>query len=565
MIASNSQRFYKYACSLAVASGLLVVMLTGLVAYNAARGKVATLLNSRQVIRLHEELRSQPKNEALKTRIRQLDYQLRQEIFYRLKLSHNASRSLLVAMAVFLASAHFVRNFRRATPNPLAWGTRNNAQEKQKTLIARYSVGGMFALFIVTAVTVASQPVNLPDKTPAQPEASNVPPFPTTEEIQQQWPSFRGPNGFGTAQKATLPTEWNVGTGKNILWKTGIPLRGVSSPVVWDKAVFLTGADETQSSVYRIDLENGAILWTATVKLPGGTRPQKPQVLDDTSLAAPTPVTDGRKVYAVFPTGEIAAFDFNGKQIWARNIGPLENAYGYASSLAIYQDRLLIQIDRGQPEDGQSKLLALNTQTGQPLWEVKRPVAGSWSSPVLINFKGEPQLITTANPFVIAYNPVDGKELWRNQCLESDVAPSPILAGEMIVAIAPNSRIVGLHPDAKEIAWKCEDGVPDASSPVSDGKRIYVLAGTQLSCLNLETGAVLWTQDLGADFYASPTIAGNALILTSRKGGSWILEPGDSYKELGKGDLGEECFSMVPIGKRLLVRGKNNLFCIEGK
>ena len=277
MIASNSHRFYKYAYSLAVASCLLVLMLTGLVAYNAARGKVATLLNSRQVIRLHEELRSQPKNEALKTRIRQLDYQLRQEIFYRLKLSHNASRSLLVAMAVFLASAHFVRNFRRATPNPLAWGTRNNAQEKQKTLIARYSVGGMFALFIVTAVTVASQPVNLPDKTPAQPEASNVPPFPTTEEIQQQWPSFRGPNGFGTAQKATLPTEWNVGTGKNILWKTGIPLRGVSSPVVWDKAVFLTGADETQSSVYRIDLENGAILWTATVKLPGGTRPQKPQ------------------------------------------------------------------------------------------------------------------------------------------------------------------------------------------------------------------------------------------------------------------------------------------------
>ena len=99
MIASNSHRFYKYAYSLAVASCLLVLMLTGLVAYNAARGKVATLLNSRQVIRLHEELRSQPKNEALKTRIRQLDYQLRQEIFYRLKLSHNASRSLLVAMA----------------------------------------------------------------------------------------------------------------------------------------------------------------------------------------------------------------------------------------------------------------------------------------------------------------------------------------------------------------------------------------------------------------------------------------------------------------------------------
>jgi len=565
MINNKIQSCYKFALMLAVASGLVVVMLAGLLAYNEARGKVATLLNSRQVIRLHEELRSQPKDETLKVKIRQLDLELRREIFYRLQLSHNASRALLAALAVFLAGAHIVRTLRRREPDPVSWGVRNASQEKRTNQLARFAVAGVTALLVVTAIAVSSQPVNLPDKVPAIQMASATPAFPSAEEMQQQWPSFRGPNGLGVAPNAAAPNEWNANTGKNILWKTAIPLHGTSSPVVWEKAVFLTGADETQSCVYRFDLETGVLQWTATIKLPGGGRPAKPEVLEDTSLAAPTPVTDGRRVYALFPTGEIAAFDLNGKQVWARNIGPLDNAYGYAASLAIYQDRLLIQIDRGQPEDGQSKMLALNTQTGQPLWEVKRAVAGSWASPVVVNINGQPQVITCANPFVIAYNPVDGRELWRNQCLESDVAPSPVMAGDMIVAVAPNTRIVGLHPGAGAIAWKCEEGVPDATSPVCDGKRVYIVSGAQLHCINLETGAVLWTQDLGEEFYASPTIAGDSLILISRKGISWVLEPGDIYKERGKGDLGEECCSIVPIGKRLLVRGKNNLFCIGGK
>jgi outer membrane protein assembly factor BamB len=344
-------------------------------------------------------------------------------------------------------------------------------------------------------------------------------------------------------------------------------LQGLSSPVVWGNAVFVTGADETQSRVFRYDADTGALVWSATIKLPGGARPPKPEVGEDTSLAAPTPATDGHHVYALFPTGEIAAFDFSGKQVWARNIAPLDNVYGYAASLAIYQDRLLIQIDRGQAEDGQSRMLALNTQTGQPLWEVKRDVAGSWSSPVVVDVGGQPQLIACANPFVTAYNPVDGRELWRNKCLESDVAPSPILAGDMIVAVAPNTSIVGLHPGAADIAWKVEEDVPDATSPVSDGRRVYLVTSEgQLTCYDLQTGKVVWTHELSDSFYASPTIAGNALILVSRKGSSWVLETGDTYKELGKGELGEECSaSPVPLGKRLFVRGKANLFCIEAK
>ena len=580
---NSTQRYYHLALAITVASGLFILLTGGLLAFNEVRGKVSMLVNSKQVVRLHDELRGKPKDEELKARIRQLDLELRRETFYRLQLSHNVSRALLGGLAVFLVSAHFVRTSRRRLPDPQAWGERKAVEENRTAALARYAVAGVFALVAATAVAVSTQPVSLPARAPAVPDTPNpnggphpdsqaarpspVSPFPSTEEMGQQWPSFRGANGSGVASNATVPVAWDAKTGTNILWKTEVPLPGLSSPVVWANAVFVTGADETQSSVFRFDADTGALVWSVTIKLPGGARPPKPEVGEETSLAAPSPVTDGRRVYALFPTGAIAAFDFSGKQVWARNIGPLENQYGYASSLAIYQDRLLIQIDRGQPEDGQSRMLALNTQTGQPLWEVKRDVAGSWSSPVVLDVNGQPQLITCASPFVIAYNPVDGKELWRNKCLESDVAPSPILAGNMLVAVAPNTSIVGLRPGATDTAWKVEEGAPDATSPVSDGQRLYIVeSGGVLTCYDPQTGKVVWTHDLDDMFYASPAIAGNALILVSRKGKSWVLETGGAYKELGRGELGEACCaSPVPVGKRLFVRGKTNVFCIGAK
>ena len=312
-----------------MASGLFVLILAGLLGYNAVRGKVSMLVNSRQVVLLHDELRSRPKDESLKVRIRQLDLQLRQDTFYRLQLSHDGSRALLAGLVVFLASAHFMRVSRRRLPDPQAWGARKAGDEKRTAALARYAVAGIFAVVAAAAVAVSTQRVSLPERTltsPIMPAVAAAPAYPSADEIQRQWPSFRGPNGLGIAPKAAVPVAWNAKTGENICWKTEVPLHGLSSPVVWDNAVFVTGADKTQSSVFRFDADTGTLQWTATIKLPGGARPPTPQVGEDTSLAAPTPVTDGRRIYALFPTGEIAAFDFAGRQVWARNIGPLDNS-----------------------------------------------------------------------------------------------------------------------------------------------------------------------------------------------------------------------------------------------
>ena len=151
------------------------------------------------------------------------------------------------------------------------------------------------------------------------------------------------------------------------------------------------------------------------------------------------------------------------------------------------------------------------------------------------------------------------------------MAPSPILAGGIVVAVAPNNAIFGVRVGgrgdltASNVAWKAEDGVPDATSPVSDGQRMYVVNSEgMLTCYSLQTGKPLWNHEYEDKFYASPAVAGDTLILLSRKGVAYLLQTGDAFKETGRGEVGEECgASPVPRGTRLYIRGHKHLFCIE--
>ena len=548
--------------------------LGGLLAWTQSQGKVAALVNAPELARLHEQLRKQPKDEALKQQIRTLDLQLRQSTFQRLNLSHAATRALFLGgLVLFLLGAHGVLVFRprpapQHHPHPA-----HHDEEMYMRQVTALAVVAMLAIIVAFVALLTRHPAQLPAPAiavggGAHPVAA-ISAFPTMEEVRKNWPSFRGPNGSGVNPTANIPTNWNAKAGVNVRWQTTIPLPGMSSPIIWGNSIFLTGADEASNCVYRFDADTGKLLWSMTIKVAGGARPAPPKVGDDTGLAAPTPATDGRRVYALFPNGEIAAFDFSGKQIWARNIGPLENNYGFAASLALYQDHLLIQIDRGVVEDNQSKLLALDAATGKDLWQKPRAVAGSWSSPTLIEVDGKPQLLTSAAPLLCAYNPLDGTELWHVGCLESDVAPSPIFAANMIVAVAPNTAIFGVKSGGSNFTWKAENGVPDATSPVSDGQRYYIVDSEgMVTCSDLQTGKAKWQHEIEDHFYASPTIAGDKLILLSRKGVAYLLRPGDKFELIGKGEVGkeEECGACpVPFGNRLYIRGKLHLFCIEAK
>jgi outer membrane protein assembly factor BamB len=547
---------YQAAQATVIAAVAFLLLAGGLLLFNQRQGKISGFLKSKEFVRLQQELKKRPKDQQLKEQIRAYDQEIRQNAFYQLELSANTTQAMVWGVVVLLASAHLVRVFRKQPPNPLAWGPRESSEERQINRVARYAVAVVFGFVLAIGVAVAMRPVELPAK---KIETVTVPVEqpPTADELAANWISFRGPAGQNFSPNESLPATWSVA------WKTEVPLPGLSSPVRWNNALFLTGANKEENRVFRFDLETGSLVWSATVKIPNAPKPGQAEVNEGTGHAAPSCVTDGRRVYALFANGDVAAFNFEGKQIWAKNLGLPANSYGLSASLALHQDKVIVQLDLGSEEDGKSKVLALNSRTGQEVWSVKRPVGGSWSSPVIAEVDGQPQLILAGNPLVVAYNPADGAELWKASVLHGDVAPSPVVAGGLVIVISPGKDVQALEKGA--VKWTNKDGAPDTSSPATDGALLYFMNGTALTCVDVVTGKAKWTEDLGEEAYATPMVAGNGVLVVLRGGGVRVAaRGGDKYTELLKADLGEKCdASPIIHDGKVIIRGEKHLFGIQ--
>ena len=284
--------------------------------------------------------------------------------------------------------------------------------------------------------------------------------------------------------------------------------------------------------------------------------------------------TDGRRVYAIFATGHVAAFNFHGERLWSKHLGTPDSSYGYATSLEVYRDLLLIQYDHGYGDDPKSRLIALNGFSGETVWETKRPVPGSWTSPIVAETPQGSQLITCGDPWVISYDPQSGREIWRANCLGTDVAPSAIYAGGLVFAICPdygNLKLVAIKPDGTgdvsetHIAWTAEEGIPDICSPVSDGEFVFLLTThyAELTCYRLSDGSKLWKKDLEKTFYASPSLVGENLYLLSADGTLIVAQAGLEYKEVARSELGDTCHASPAFADgRIFIRGKKDLYCI---
>jgi outer membrane protein assembly factor BamB len=422
-----------------------------------------------------------------------------------------------------------------------------------------------------------------PDQ-PAAPEAkpqpvatAELPPgFPTDEELRQNWPSFRGHDGSGHSAFTNIPTQWDVASVENVLWKTEVPLPGNSSAIVWGKRVFLTGATKDQRQVFCFDADTGQLLWQKDVPGTPESTSKEVKLNAQTGFAASTAATDGRRVYAIFANGDLAAFDFAGQLRWSHSFGIPVNAYGHASSLALVQNLLIVQLDQGTKAEKLSRLIALRADSGQVAWQTPREVTNSWPSPIIVQHEGQAQIVTAANPWVSGYSPADGKEIWRADRLRGDVGPSPVARqGLLYVAnefpAASAIRLGGSGDVTKtHTAFVVDSGLPDTVSPLVTDKYFLLVAsfGT-VSCYNAQTGGdPLWEQDFeDANFTSSPGLVGNLVYLFEQKGKVFVIEPNDEKaKIVAESNLGEEC-STCPAFQdgRLYIRGNKHLFCIGQK
>ena len=577
---------YRIAARTAVVAGVFSVVVCVALTVDYARRHGDDPLDSPEFLALKQSLAENPRDEQLKERIRALDLTLRQQYFRHRMFTHAGGVLLLLGVAVFLGASRSAATLRRKLPMPELVRSPQDT-ETAANGVARWGVAGLAAVLAATAVALGlGLRTELPEnaeslaatlhpteaKMDEQVPAAAPVDLPTDEEIAKYWPRFRGPDGSGISAYTNLPTAWDAASGEGIRWKTKVPLEGNNSPVVWANRVFLTGASEKRREVYCFDADSGKLLWSKEAPGTPQSTAKPPKVMEDTGFAAPTVATDGRRVYAMFANGDVVALDFAGNVAWSRSLGIPDNAYGHATSLVMYKNLLLIQFDQASVKDEKSKVLALDATTGNTVWEVPRRVPNSWATPLLIRHAGRDQLITTADPWVIAYAPADGKELWRARCLSGDQGVSPVFVDGLLQVGNEYCQWSAIRVDGEgdvtktHVVWTGEDGLPDTVSPLSTGEFLLTMLnyGT-ITCYDAKKGDVLWEEEIEADFTSSPSLVGNRVYLFSKKGKGWILEPTrEACKHVAETGLGEACVTSPALQDgRIYIRGNEHLFCLE--
>ncbi|MBI5217757.1 MAG: PQQ-like beta-propeller repeat protein [Bacteroidia bacterium] len=387
--------------------------------------------------------------------------------------------------------------------------------------------------------------------------------FPDDNSILSNYPSFRGPFGLGVSNQQKLPTEWDGVSGKNIVWKTAVPLPGYNSPVVWGNYIFLSGATAQKREVYCFNRKNGKLIWSRPVENIKGSPAAAPKVTD-AGYSASTLTTDGKRVFAIFANGDLICFDFEGKQLWAKNLGVPDNHYGHASSLNFFHNLLIVQYDQNKTRN----LLALSTHTGNVRWNTTRPGHISWASPIIVKNGNQYEIIVNNEPYVASYDPETGNELWKVDCLSGEIGPSPAYADGVVFAVNTYAKLTAVKAgNPPKIIWENEDFLSDVSSPVAWKDYLIVTTSAgEVACYNTKDGTLFWSNEFDIGFYASPIIANGKIYMMNRNGVMHIMKTDKKFSLVGVPKIGEksDCTPAFANGQ-IYIRGQKNLYCVGNK
>jgi outer membrane protein assembly factor BamB len=530
-------------------------------------------LKSTDLKSLKEKLRLNPADEPTKKSIRNLDLQLRARYFRQLSHSSTGVYLLLGGLGLFLLASSRCASYRKQPYIPQRRITPNEPRVTAK--IARWSVSAAGASVAAILVVLGlGRGVAIPepasgDQAASGPAAGAARVEAVSDaELRMNWPRFRGPGGNGISEATNIPVSWDAKTGSGIAWKTPTPAPGFNSPIIWGDRFFFSGGDAAKREVFCYDRVKGQLVWRQPLPTAPAASGKPVEIPETTGYAASSMAPDGRRVYVIFATGDVGAFSFDGKLLWTKAFGPLKNPYGYASSLATWRDRLIVLLDQGEAEDGKSKVCALDGHNGEVVWQTARKVGSSWASPITFDVAGSSQVVALAIPWAISYNLADGSELWRVECLNGEVTPSPTFANGTVLVPSPSEKLLAIQPDGKgdvtksKVAWSTEENVPDVTSPVSNGELVFTLTTPGLlTCFDFKDGKKLWEHDFEIECHASPTIANGRLYVLGQKGTAIVVETSRQFKELARTDM-PDVFHASPAfaPDMIILRGTTNIW-----
>ena len=400
------------------------------------------------------------------------------------------------------------------------------------------------------------------------------------------WPEFRGPTGDGQVSATGLPLRWSETN--NVRWKTEIPLRGWSTPVVMGGQVWMTSATVDGHDFYAIcvDADSGKILYDEKV-----FHCENPEPLGNGAAmncyATPSPAIEPGRVYVHFGSYGTACLDTaTGKVIWKRDDLPCRHYRGPASSVILYSNLLILTMDGVDVQYH----AALDKQTGQTVWKTDRSVAwndeGSTdrmvrdgdrrkahSTPLIVTAAGKLQMLSVGAKAAYSYDPLTGKEFWRVQYNDWSVAPRPVFSQGLafIVTGLVNTEMWAVKPDgagdvtSNHVVWKLKTHVGKYASPIVVDGLLYTAADESfISCLDAATGEPVWTERIGGNFDASPVYADGRLYFFNQQGVTTVLKPGRTCAVLATNTLSDGFMASPAVGgKSFFLRAKTHLYRVE--
>ncbi len=373
--------------------------------------------------------------------------------------------------------------------------------------------------------------------------------------------AFRGNNSSGISSARGIATNWNLKSKKNILWQSSIPKHGYNSPVISGRNVFITGADNSARELYCYDVYTGELKWTVKADKIPGSPSSMPKVNADTGLAASTVATNGKQVCAIFATGDVICADMDGKRLWAKNLGVPDNHYGYASSLLMYGNELIIQYEN----NSNGKVLALNAANGNQIWIKTSNDKIAWSSPIIANLGGKPALVVMGNPAITAYNPSNGAELWRVECMSGEVGSSPAASNGLVFGASEYAKCIAINGATGETVWEASDYLPECSSLCATSNLVFCATSYGMVCAyDAKTGEVKKEHDLSTPFYSSPMVVEGKVYLFSNSGKVYIFSASD-FSLINSFETGEKTFATPAFTDGMMVvRTDKSLYCVKG-